>query len=67
MTTLLLRKADWHDGNGIQLLLQHGADPNAMTCWGQTALHQALRRDNRLANIILFLDHGADPIAPQHS
>lgn len=62
ITTLLLRKADWHDTDGIELLLQHGADPNAMTRWGQTALHQALRRDNRLANIVLLLDHGADPL-----
>ena len=61
MTTLLLRKADWHDTEGIRLLLQHGADPNAMTRWGLTALHQALRRDNRLENIALLLDHGADP------
>jgi hypothetical protein len=61
LTTLLLRKADWHDTEGIRMLLEHGADPNAMTRWGHTALHQALRRDNRLANIALFLDHGADP------
>jgi ankyrin repeat protein len=61
MTTLLLRKADWHDTEGIRLLLQHGADPNAMTRWGVTALHQALRRDNRLESITLLLDHGADP------
>jgi ankyrin repeat protein len=61
MTTLLLRKADWHDTEGIRLLLQHGADPNAMTRWGHTALHFALRRDNRLENIALLLDHGADP------
>ena len=61
MTTLLLRKSDWHDTEGIRMLLEHGADPNAMTRWGHTALHQALHRDNRLVNIALFLDHGADP------
>ncbi len=60
MTTLLLRKADWHDLEGIRLLLEHGADPNAMTRWGVTALHQALRRDNQLESIALLLDHGAD-------
>jgi ankyrin repeat protein len=60
-TTLLLRKADWHDTEGMRLLLEYGANPNAMTRWGVTALHQALRRDNRLANIQLLLDHGADP------
>jgi ankyrin repeat protein len=61
LTTLLLRKGDWHDTEGIRMLLEHGADPNAMTRWGHTALHQALHRDNRLVNIALFLDHGADP------
>ncbi len=61
MTTLLLRKCDWHDTNGIRLLLENGADPNAMTRWDCTALHQALRRDNRLENVALLLDHGADP------
>lgn len=58
---MLLRKADWHDYEGIKYLLDHGADPNRMTRWGYTALHQALRRDNRLDNIELLLDHGADP------
>lgn len=58
---MLLRKADWHDYEGIKYLLEHGANPNAMTIWGYTALHQALRRDNALKNIELMLDHGADP------
>jgi ankyrin repeat protein len=62
MTTLLLRKGDWHDTEGIRLMLEHGADPNAMTCWGSSALHHTLRRDNRLANIALLLDHGGDPL-----
>ncbi len=61
LSTLLLRKADWHDYEGIVLLLQHGADPNRMTHWHLTALHQALRRDNALENIDALLDHGADP------
>ena len=58
---MLLRKADWHDYEGIKYLLEHGVDPNRMTRWGYTALHQALRRDNRIDNIELMLDHGADP------
>lgn len=61
LTTMLLRKADMHDYEGMKYLLEHGADPNRMTRWGFTALHQALRRDNALANIELMLDHGADP------
>ena len=58
---MLLRKADWHDYEGIKYLLEHGAGPNLITLWGYTALHQALRRDNALKNIELMLEHGADP------
>ena len=58
---MLLRKADWHDYEGIKYLLEQGADPNRITIWGYTALHQTLRRDNQLRNIELMLDHGADP------
>src|SRR6476661_2362964 len=58
---MLLRKADWHDYEGIKYLLEHGADPNLITLWGYTALHQALRRDNHLRNIELLLEHGANP------
>jgi ankyrin repeat protein len=61
LTTMLLRKADMHDYEGMKYLLEHGADPNRMTRWRLTALHQALRRDNALANMELMLDHGADP------
>jgi ankyrin repeat protein len=61
LTTMLLRKADIHDYEGMKYLLEHDADPNLMTMWGYTALHQALRRDNHLRNIELLLDHGADP------
>jgi ankyrin repeat protein len=62
LATLLLRKADWHDYDGIKFLLERGADPNRITPWHYTALHQALRRDNALKNIEAFLDHGADPM-----
>ncbi len=58
---MLLRKADWHDYEGIRYLLEHGADPNLITRWGYTALHQVLRRDNALKNIELVFDHGANP------
>jgi len=68
LATMLLRKADWHDHAGVQYLLEHGADPNRMTMWGYTALHQAVRRDNVLATIDLMLDHGADPtLADKHA
>jgi ankyrin repeat protein len=61
LTTMLLRKADMHDYDGMKYLLEHGADPNRMTRWHHTALHQALRRDNGIELIDLLLDHGADP------
>ena len=61
LATMLLRKADWHDYDGIRFLLEQGADPNRLTHWHLTALHQALRRDNALENIEALLNHGADP------
>ncbi|MGA8101635.1 MAG: hypothetical protein WB869_05750, partial [Candidatus Acidiferrales bacterium] len=61
LTTMLLRKSDWHDENGIELLLEHGVDPNAMTKFGGNAFHHAMRRDNSLRIIERLLDHGADP------
>jgi ankyrin repeat protein len=61
LATMLLRKADWHDYEGIKLLLAAGADPNRRTHWGKTALHNAVLSDNALAIFDLLLDHGADP------
>jgi ankyrin repeat protein len=61
MTTLLLRKADWHDYGGITWLLEHGADPNRTTSWGRTAFHHAVLRDNSSDIIEALLKHGADP------
>ena len=58
---MLLRKTDWHDADGLKLVLAYGANPNAMTRWGDNALHHALRRDNHLHIIELLLDCGADP------
>jgi ankyrin repeat protein len=61
MTTLLLRKTDWHDYDGIKWLLEHGADPNRATHWGRTAFHHAVLRDNSINIIEVLLDRGADP------
>ena len=61
LTCMLLRKTDWHDGEGIRLVLEHGGDPNMVSKFGDNALHHALRRDNRLKLIELLLDHGANP------
>lgn len=63
LSWVLVRKADWHHYEGLELALRHGADPNRMTMWGYTALHQTLRRDNQLANVELLLRHGGDPAA----
>jgi ankyrin repeat protein len=61
LAMMLLRKADIHDLDGAKLLLESGADPNRMTRWGYTALHQSLRRDNRTEIVAAMLDQGADP------
>ena len=61
LTVMLVRKHDWHDHDGVRWLLEHGADPNRASRWGQTALHQALRRDNALPIVELLLDNSADP------
>jgi ankyrin repeat protein len=61
LAIMLLRKHDWHDYEGIKWLLEHGADPNRITRWRRTALHQAVLRDNALAVFELLLDYGSDP------
>src|SRR5437773_4871783 len=60
--TMLLRKTDWHDYEGIKWLLERGVDPNRRTRWGKTALHNAVLRDNALEICAVLLDHGADPL-----
>jgi ankyrin repeat protein len=62
LATMLLRKADWHDDEGMKYLLERGADPNRMTRWHYTALHQAVLRDNGIEKIEMLLEHGADPL-----
>jgi ankyrin repeat protein len=64
LATLLLRKADWHDLEGMRLLLEHGVDPNRMTPWSHSALHQAVKRDNSMQMIELLVEHGANPSLP---
>ena len=61
LNMMLLRKSDWHDYEGIELVLDHGADINQMSRFGRTVLHHALISDNRLEIIDLLLDRGADP------
>jgi ankyrin repeat protein len=61
LMTMLLRKTDWHDYDGIKWLLEQGADPNRMTRWGKNALHNAVMSDNSLEIFKVLLDHKADP------
>ena len=61
LATILLRKTDWHDYDGITWLLARGVDPDTPTRFGKTALHNAILSDNRLEIIDALLDHGADP------
>lgn len=62
LAIMLIRKCDCHDAEGLRLLLEKGANPNTITMWGIAALHQALRRDNRLEAVELLLQYGADPL-----
>ncbi len=61
LSWMLLRKADWHDLEGLRMVLEHGGDPKLVPVFGGNALDWALRRDNRLEAIALLLDYGADP------
>lgn len=60
LSMMLIRKHDWHDLEGVQYLLEHGADPNLERHRGWVPIHHAIQRDNSLAIIDLLLDHGAD-------
>jgi ankyrin repeat protein len=42
--------------------LERGVDPNLVTHWAKTALHNAVLSDNHLSTIELLLAHGADPM-----
>jgi ankyrin repeat protein len=59
--TMLLRKTDAHDYEGIKWLLERGVDPNQKTRWGKRAIHNAVLSDNDLKIFEVLLEHGADP------
>ncbi|OQP62449.1 hypothetical protein A3860_27535 [Niastella vici] len=62
LSMMLIRKIDWHDYDGLQYLLDHGADANGERKRGWHALHHSLKRANGLEFIALLLDRGADPL-----
>jgi ankyrin repeat protein len=61
LATVAIRKCDWHDDAGLQLALEHGANPNFLSVWRHSPFHHSIRRDNGLVMIEQLLDHGADP------
>jgi hypothetical protein len=66
LATVANRKCDWHDDKGLELALEHGADPNYLTRWKYSLLQQAIRRDNGLVMIEAILDRKADPYLPNN-
>jgi ankyrin repeat protein len=64
LTTMLHRKLDWTDIDGVRWLLEHGADPNAVSAWGDRALHHSLARGNALPLLETLVHYGADPTLP---
>jgi ankyrin repeat protein len=66
LATMLLRKADWHDYEGVVQLLHHGVDPNAAGPWPRTPFLQALLRDNDLAIVEAMFEAGGDPHLTLH-
>jgi ankyrin repeat protein len=67
LATVAVRKCDWHDDKGLELALAHGADPNYLTRWNYSILHQAVRRENGLVMIEAILDRKADPYLPNNA
>lgn len=66
LTMMLLRKSDWHDVEGMRLVLDAGGDPNRHGAWGKTVLDHALRSDNALEMFELLVQYGADPRVESH-
>jgi hypothetical protein len=64
LTTMLHRKLDWSDLHGVHWLLARGADPNAVSAWGDRALHHAPARESSPELLEALLDSGADPSLP---
>ena len=61
LATMLLRKCDWHDLQGVEQLLRHGVSPDHAGRWPHSPFVQAVKRDNDLAIIEALFDAGGDP------
>jgi ankyrin repeat protein len=64
LATLLVRKANWHDIEGLRSALELGADPNFLTIWKFTPLQVSVRCDNSPAMVAQLLAHGGDATLP---
>lgn len=63
--TLLYLAASRPNAEIVRLLLSAGADPNAVTCFGETPYFTALSRTFTTPDVITLLrDHGADSPTP---
>ncbi len=61
LSIMLVRKIDWHDYEGIDWLLQNGANAAFKRKRGWSPIHHSLARSNGVEIISLLLDHRADP------
>lgn len=59
-----MRKCDLHDDKELNLVLDHGANPNYRCNWEFSPFQQSIRRDNGVVMIEALLNHGADPWLP---
>ena len=64
--TVLLRKLDFDDLDGVRYILERGVDPNEPGIWGKTAVHQAIMRGRSLEFFELLKEFGADLAAQRH-
>jgi ankyrin repeat protein len=54
-------KIDYMDPAGLRLILEAGADPNAISRWGHATLHMVATRNQTVETAQLLLEFGADP------
>ncbi|MFC5862864.1 ankyrin repeat domain-containing protein [Acidicapsa dinghuensis] len=64
-TTLLVRKADWHDLEGAKLVLEFGGNPHRGTQWKNTAFAWSVKRDNWIELVKTMLADAQGPLSKQ--